>query len=165
MSYLDSNTFATVVENTPLISIDLIIRNSKNEVLLGRRLNAPAKGFWFTPGGRIYKNETMAEAFTRIIHDETGLTRTITDATFIGPFEHFYDDSLMSPSIATHYVVLAYEIHADIDLSALPHSQHGEYRWTSALDLMNDDTVHAHVKWYFNTQSKTIKTTHHRDIV
>ena len=34
MSYLDSNTFATVVEKTPLISIDLIIRNNTNESLL-----------------------------------------------------------------------------------------------------------------------------------
>lgn len=149
MSYLDSSTFATVVENTPLISIDLIIRNSKNEVLLGHRLNAPARGFWFTPGGRIYKNETMSDAFSRIVRDEAGLTRTITDATIIGPFEHFYDDSSMSPDITTHYVVLAYEIHADIDLSILPHSQHGEYRWVSVQDLIDDDTVHTHVKWYF----------------
>jgi colanic acid biosynthesis protein WcaH len=149
MSFLDSNTFATVIEHTPLISIDMIIRNSYAEVLLGRRINAPARGFWFTPGGRIYKNETMAEAFARIIHDETGLTHTIADATFIGAFEHFYDDSSMSPNITTHYVVLAYEIAADINLADLPHSQHGEYRWISEQDLMSDDTVHPHVKWYF----------------
>lgn len=149
MSYLDSNTFATIVQNTPLISIDLIIRNSDGEVLLGRRLNAPARGFWFTQGGRIYKDETMADAFVRIIHDETGLTRTINDATFIGPLEHFYDDSAMSPDISTHYVVLAYEITADIDLSTLPHAQHGDYRFVSVDQLMDDPYVHTHVKWYF----------------
>lgn len=156
MSYLDSNTFATVVENTPLISIDLIIRNSANEVLLGRRLNAPARGFWFTPGGRIYKGETMTDAFARIIHDETGLSRTIIDATLIGPFEHFYDDSSMSPDITTHYIVLAYEIHADIDLSILPHSQHSEYRWVSEQGLIDDDTVHTHVKCYFHNTEESL---------
>lgn len=149
MSYLDSNTFATVVENTPLISINLIIRNSDGEVLLGHRLNAPARGFWFTPGGRIYKNEAMADAFSRIIGDETGLTRTINDATFLGTFEHFYSDSAMSPDISTHYVVLAYEITADIDLSTLPYAQHGDYRFISVDQLMNDPHVHTHVKLYF----------------
>lgn len=154
MSYLDLSTFATVVENTPLISIDMIIRNSNGEVLLGRRLNAPARGFWFTPGGRIYKNETMTDAFTRIIHDETGLTYPITDATFIGTFEHFYEDSAMSPDISTHYIVLAYEITADIDLSTnrypLPtNDQHGDYRFVSVDQLMDDPQVHTHVKWYF----------------
>jgi colanic acid biosynthesis protein WcaH len=146
---LPANLFTTIVEHTPLISIDLIIRNRAGEVLLGRRLNAPARGFWFTPGGRIYKNETMADAFARIIHDETGLTRRITDATFIGPFEHFYPNSTMSPDITTHYVVLAYEITADIDLSTLPQAQHGDYRFTSVDLLMNDPQVHTHVKWYF----------------
>jgi colanic acid biosynthesis protein WcaH len=149
MSYLDSNTFAAIVQNTPLISIDLIIRNSAGEVLLGRRLNAPARGFWFTPGGRIYKDETMAEAFKRIAHDELGIYTSIDTATFIGPFEHFYDDSAMSPDISTHYVVLAYEITADIDLTTLPHAQHGDYRFVSTDQLMNDPQVHTHVKWYF----------------
>jgi colanic acid biosynthesis protein WcaH len=149
MSYLDSNTFATIVQNTPLISIDLIIRNSDGEVLLGRRLNAPARGFWFTPGGRIYKDEMMADAFARIFHDEIGVTRTIGDATFLGIFEHFYDDSAMSSDITTHYVVLAYEITADIDLSTLPQAQHGDYRFSSVNQLMNDPQVHTHVKWYF----------------
>lgn len=149
MSYLDSNTFATIVQNTPLISIDLIIRNSDGEVLLGRRLNAPARGFWFIPGGRIYKDETMADAFARILHDETELTRTINDAAFLGIFEHFYDDSAMNPYISTHYIVLAYEITADIDLSILPHAQHGDYRFVSVDQLMNDPHVHTHVKLYF----------------
>jgi len=146
---LPPNLFATIVEHTPLISIDLIIRNRNGEVLLGRRLNAPAKGFWFTPGGRIYKNETMADAFARIIYDETGLIRTLDDATFLGTYEHFYDDSTMSSHISTHYVVLAYEITADIDLSTLPHTQHGDYRFISIDQLMNDPQVHTHVKWYF----------------
>lgn len=149
MSYLDSNTFAAIVQNTPLISIDLIIRNSAGEVLLGRRLNAPARGFWFIPGGRIYKDETMAEAFKRIAHDELGIYTSIDTATFIGPFEHFYDDSAMSPDFTTHYVVLAYEITTNIDISTLPHAQHGDYRFVSTDQLMNDPQVHTHVKWYF----------------
>jgi len=149
MSYLDAETFAAVVECTPLISIDLIVRNPDGAVLLGKRINAPAQGYWFTPGGRIYKNEPVLDAYARIVRDETGLSRTIIDASFIGAFEHFYEDSIFGNHISTHYVVLAYELHADRDLSALPDTQHGKYRWALLNDLMSDDTVHTHVKQYF----------------
>jgi len=148
-TFLDLKTFTTIVKHTPLISIDLIIRNNDGEILLGHRLNTPARGFWFTLGGRIYKNETMSNAFKRIAHDELGIDTTLNDATFIGTFEHFYDDSVMSSDISTHYVVLAYEITADIDLSILPHAQHDDYQFVSTDQLMNDPHVHTHVKWYF----------------
>ena len=54
--------FKTVVENTPLISIDFIVENSEGKYLLGKRTNAPACGYWFTLGGRILKDEPIAEA-------------------------------------------------------------------------------------------------------
>ena len=54
---LDSQTFKTVVENTLLISLDICLV-SGGQILLGRRNNQPLKGVWFTPGGRIHKNES-----------------------------------------------------------------------------------------------------------
>ncbi|MDO9207877.1 MAG: NUDIX domain-containing protein, partial [Sulfuricurvum sp.] len=109
--HLPTDLFTTIVQNTPLISIDLIIRNHQGEVLLGKRLNAPAKGFWFTPGGRIYKDEKMTDAFRRIAQDELGVSASLSEASFIGTFEHFYEDSVFGDHITTHYVVLAYTLH------------------------------------------------------
>ena len=40
--------FKTVVENTPLISVDFIIENEQGKYLLGKRVNEPASGYWFT---------------------------------------------------------------------------------------------------------------------
>ena len=48
---LDLNTFKTIVNSTPLVSIDLIIKNSNNEILIGKRINKPAKDYYFTIGG------------------------------------------------------------------------------------------------------------------
>jgi len=148
--YLPSEVFANVIANTPLISIDLIVKNSSGEVLLGERLNAPAKGYWFTPGGRIYKNESIQSAFKRIAHDELGLIAEIEDATFIGTFEHFYDDSVFGEHITTHYVVLAYTLTLSTNHHSLStNDQHNAYRWQSIDALLSDPTVHTHVKWYF----------------
>lgn len=53
--FLRHEDFATVVRSTPLISIDLIVENAHGEFLLGKRLNRPAQGYWFVPGGRVQK--------------------------------------------------------------------------------------------------------------
>ena len=68
---LDAQTFKTVIENTPLVSIDLCLV-CDDQLLLGKRNNDPLKGEWFTPGGRIHKNETWQHALLRIVKAELG---------------------------------------------------------------------------------------------
>ena len=43
------------------------------QILLGMRNNEPLEGCWFSPGGRIYKNESWQKALLRIIKGELGL--------------------------------------------------------------------------------------------
>ena len=56
MTFLSKTDFSFIVKNTPLISIDFCILKGK-KILLGKRLNSPAKDFYFVPGGRIRKGE------------------------------------------------------------------------------------------------------------
>jgi colanic acid biosynthesis protein WcaH len=51
---LDSKNFKIIIENTPLVSIDLCIV-CDSQILLGKRENEPLKGVWFTPGGPDFK--------------------------------------------------------------------------------------------------------------
>lgn len=146
---LDSETFAHIVEHTPLIAIDLIIKDSEGRVLLGRRINAPAKDYWFVPGGRIYKDETISEAFSRIFFTETGYKLFIDDAQFLGVYEHFYENSFYDESISTHYVVLGYEINYDFSIDILPEIQHNNYKIAPVKTLLQDAEVHSNVKLYF----------------
>lgn len=152
MSFLDSATFSTIISHTPLISIDLIVRNDAGEILLGKRLNAPARGYWFTPGGRIYKDESLKRAFERITTAELGITIPMSDATFHGVYEHFYEDSVFDDHTSTHYVVLAYTIttpHSSLATTLPTNIQHNTYRWQSIDSLLADESVHTHVKCYF----------------
>jgi len=43
---LDDQTFKTVVDSTPLVSIDILIKRI-SKVLLGKRINKPAQGYFF----------------------------------------------------------------------------------------------------------------------
>ncbi|WP_108947106.1 GDP-mannose mannosyl hydrolase [Shewanella halifaxensis] len=146
--YLDKHTFTKVIDSTPLVSIDLVVENSKGEILLGLRNNRPAQGFWFVPGGRIRKNETMDNAFKRLCHEELGLDKTRQQAEWLGAFEHFYDDCVFGDTISTHYVVLAYKIIVDAPMQSLPISQHNQYKWLSVDKVLSDSKVHLHSKWY-----------------
>ena len=151
-SWLDSQTFSTVIAATPLVSIDLIVRNQSGQVLLGQRLNRPAAGFWFVPGGRILKQESLAAAFQRLTLSELGTVVSIDQARFIGLFEHLYEDSVFGEQMTTHYVVNAFEMILPDNSVQLPVLQHSAYRWLSEPDLLADSQVHVHSKWYFDSE-------------
>lgn len=148
--YLPKEIFQTVISSTPLISIDLVIRNKQGQYLLGYRTNKPAQGYWFVPGGRILKDEPKDKAFSRLVLNEIGIELDIESANFQGVFEHFYDDYVFGDDVSTHYVVLAYQIDVDINLSDLPSEQHSQYKWFSSEELLSSEGVHKHSKWYLD---------------
>jgi colanic acid biosynthesis protein WcaH len=146
---LSASDFAEVVRLTPLISIDLILRNSNGDALLGVRNNEPAKGFYFVPGGRILKNERIADAFRRIILNETGVSADISQSTFKGVFEHIYDSNFANRSdFGTHYVVLAYQITQPFDDVRLD-SQHSAFEWWDDERIRTSRVVHENTRAYF----------------
>lgn len=149
--FLTKDTFSNVIENTPLVSIDLVIKNQQGQTLLGKRLNKPAKGYWFVPGGRILKNESLANAFERLTKEELGQTFSIKQANLLGPYNHFYTDNVFGDEFSTHYVAIAYILVIDDELTNLPIDvQHGGYQWFEIDKLLINNEVHPHTKWYFN---------------
>ena len=142
---LDDQTFETVISSTPLISIDLLVKKD-NKILLGKRINKPAQSYLFSIGGRVYKNETIDSAMMRIAKDELNFSLKLTPS-FIGVFEHFYDDSIYQ-DVSTHYINLAYEIEIEETLN-LPNEQHNEYQWLTIDELLESKQVHKYVKDYF----------------
>jgi hypothetical protein len=78
----NDTAFLEVVRNAPLVSIDLIVRDHDGRILVGRRVNQPAKGTWFVPGGSIRKGETLARALARISDAELGVALGPGDVGF-----------------------------------------------------------------------------------
>jgi colanic acid biosynthesis protein WcaH len=140
----------TVVRLAPLIAIDFVIRNPRDEVLLGLRNNEPAKGTYFVPGGMVLKSERLADAFMRILKRETNFAARMQDARLLGAYEHFYDNNRFDdPAFGTHYVTLGYELKLR-DISALQaDTQHEELGWWSERDLLASNKVHDNTKAYF----------------
>jgi colanic acid biosynthesis protein WcaH len=147
--FLEKELFSSIIENTPLISIDLIIKDSEGKILLGQRINKPAKNSWFVPGGRIYKDEKIEDAFKRITQDEIGKEFDISNSSFKGVYQHFYDDNVFNDNFSTHYIVLGFELVIKEELS-LGTIQHEKYKWFTQDELLKSDEVYSYVKDYFN---------------
>ncbi|MCL7679050.1 NUDIX domain-containing protein, partial [Klebsiella pneumoniae] len=90
---LTDEEFINIIKLTPLISIDFIVKNKRNEILLGKRVNSPARGYYFVPGGRILKDETINDAFLRLSLTELGISIPKDLWNFHGVYEHFYEDN------------------------------------------------------------------------
>jgi colanic acid biosynthesis protein WcaH len=144
---LPNSAFRNVVKNTPLVSIDLVITDPSGAVLMGWRENEPAKRTWFVPGGRIRKDEKIADAFERIIRTETGLVKRLDESRFGGVYEHLYSTNCFEDAgFGTHYCVLAYLIR----LGERPHitidSQHTRMEWLTP----SSADIHPYSRAYFD---------------
>ena len=95
--FLTKENFSELVRLGPLVAIDLCILSSKG-ILLGKRNNAPARSFYFVPGGRIRKNEKIDYALTRILKEETNISNKLNylDKKLLGVYEHFYEDNFLT---------------------------------------------------------------------
>ena len=142
---LDDATFKTIIESASLISIDILLKKD-GKVLLGKRINKPAQGYFFSTGGRINKNESIDSAMAHIAKNELNIELKYIPK-FIGIFEHFYDDSIYK-DVSTHYVNIAYEYEVE-EIPDLPTEQHSEYQWFAIDELLESKQVNKYVKDYF----------------
>ena len=148
--------FSAAIEVLPLVSIDLC-PVCDGALLLGKRVNKPAQGYWFTPGGRIRKNEVFAEALERISRAELGLADVLSlKPSLMGAWDHSYSDSAFLDSISTHYVNLPHSIDLTVDSrgsvlqNAIERSdgQHGDWCWMLFSEAVNHLEVHLYVQAY-----------------
>ena len=145
---LDVQTFKTVIENTPLVSIDLCLV-CDDQLLLGKRNNDPLKGEWFTPGGRIHKNETWQHALIRIVKAELGLCDiAVEDFSLMGIWDHFYHNSALDQDISTHYVNLPHYAEFQTKPEIILDDQHAEFEWFDLSDVSKDEKFNLYMRNY-----------------
>jgi colanic acid biosynthesis protein WcaH len=149
--FLLSTDFERAVEALPLVSVDWVILNTDGQILLGQRRNAPARHWWFTPGGRVRKNESLSRCLQRVALAELGLLAgDVHGAKLMGVWDHFYEDSAFSTEVSTHYVNLPHVLQLEhmFRLNVLPLDQHISWRWQDVHAAAVAHDVHPYVQTY-----------------
>lgn len=123
-NHIPDEEWETIVANVPIVSVDLVVVDG-DSVILGKRMNEPAKGEWWVPGGRIRKHERLEDAVDRIAETELGIPITIERE--LGVYQHFYDIADVPNANGKHYVPTGYLVTPETtDLS--PDNQHSEFK-------------------------------------
>jgi len=155
---LDALTFRTVIENTPLVSIDIcLVHNEK--ILLGKRNNEPLKGQWFTPGGRILKNESWQDCLRRVAQSELGVNVDDTGGfKLMGVWDHFYENSAVDKEISTHYINLPHYCCLKEQPILMAGEQHDNLSWFDLEEIKDNDNfheyMHSYASWLINVSNK-----------
>tara|TARA_B110000879_G_C10931572_1_gene416176 strand:+ start:277 stop:753 length:477 start_codon:yes stop_codon:yes gene_type:complete len=145
---IDKLTFKKVIENAPLVSVDLcVICNGK--ILLGKRKNEPLKGIFFTPGARILKNERFIDCLKRVALSELGLVIDDTwEAELMGVWDHFYENSFFGEEVSTHYVNLPHCIRYDKTPEIILDHQHDIFKWFDLNVVSSGNNFHEYMQSY-----------------
>ena len=99
-----------------------------DRLLLIRRVDEPGTGTWAFPGGRVERGETIAEAVTRELREETGVEGVC--GALIGWSEIVPDD----PE-ERHLVILDFEVTLLDSQEPTAGSDAGDARWFHVTDV------------------------------
>ena len=98
------------------------------------------------------KNETLDNAFTRLTEAEVGTALIRSDSSFLGVYEHFYENSVFedcSDQPSTHYVVLAHHLRlSDSNVLNPPIAQHEAFAWWNIDEMKDSPLVHQYTRAY-----------------
>jgi colanic acid biosynthesis protein WcaH len=149
-TWLPEQQFREATAALPLVSLDLCVVNEQQALLLGKRINEPAKGWWFTPGGCIRKHEPWQQALARIGQQEIGCRpEHLKNAELMGVYDHFYPTSAYSPELTTHYVNLPHYIALESGQLGLERdTQHTDWQWLALTEAAVSEEVHHYVRVY-----------------
>jgi 8-oxo-dGTP diphosphatase len=106
----------------PQLAVSAVIfRDGK--VLLVRRARSPGKGFYSLPGGRVEFGESLHEALTREVDEETGLKIDIVGLAG-------WREVLPGNSGGGHYVIMSFAARW-VGLEPRLNDEHDDFKWLS----------------------------------
>ena len=123
--------YKEIYRQVPIACVDTVI-TCRGQFLLGKRVERPCRGQWFVAGGRVFKNEPLAEAASRKLREELGLKVPSARLKFLTIGETTFQDS--SHGGSKHTINVVFLLH----LSRKPKTRvyrrhHSEVRWFSEI--------------------------------
>jgi colanic acid biosynthesis protein WcaH len=128
---IPKNQYKKIIEVLPILCVDIIIKNDKNEFLLVKRANEPLKGQWWVVGGRVLKGETMEQAAIRKAKEEVSLE--LKSLELIGYYEEVYGENPFGVQNGLHTVSIVFLAVVDSYQQVKLDSQSSEWKYSKYL--------------------------------
>lgn len=77
IAYLDNGVYAKALARFRVVTVEIAVVNTRNQVLLVKRKQDPGKGIWWICGTKLTGPETVLEAAVRALENELGLDVSI----------------------------------------------------------------------------------------
>lgn len=87
---------------SPIVAVGAVVWRGPEQLLLVRRGQPPRSGEWSIPGGGVEIGETVQEALSRELHEETGVTASIGALVDVVDFV----DRTEAGSVRAHFVLI-----------------------------------------------------------
>jgi colanic acid biosynthesis protein WcaH len=123
--WIDEPFYSKIKKMMPLPCVDLLVLH-EGCLLLMKRNYPPEKGRWFTPGGRIYKGESIENAVRRVLEEETGLEPLSIKK--VGVMSHVWPE--------VHSITVFHTVYVSSNKPRL-NDEHDDYKWIRSI---GDDT-------------------------
>lgn len=114
----------------PRLGVSAVVVDG-DDLLLIRRGRRPYEGMWALPGGGVETGETLAEAVTRELAEETGLEGAC--GALVGVREDIGPDG--------HFVVLVHRVHLMAREEPMAGDDAAAARWVPLGDVAEQDLV------------------------
>jgi colanic acid biosynthesis protein WcaH len=142
---LSLERYRALMEDAPICTVDVIFLNpDKTKILLGKRVNEPFAGVFYSFGGRLYKNEEFLHAACRIAKQEVGISIAPAELTFGGVLNEINDSSIFEG--VNYHDVDIYFVCAIEEQPVVLDAQHSEAQWFDVNDPTLDPTVRARIQ-------------------
>ena len=136
---IPETTFNLFESLMPLASVNAIISNEKNEVLIVKRNIKPAKNLYWFPGGIIKKGQTFQEALQDEIQEELGLKWSNLEIVKLL--------NVASCRFETrHTIEINFLLRIKQDTKIQLNKEHSEYQWIKPENLEKEG-FHSYLKW------------------
>lgn len=135
----------------PIVGVGVVILR-RGKILLGKRLNEPAKGKWSIPGGAMELGETIEQAVLREAKEETGLI--VCDPILFDVINELdFDDQ---GKVRYQFVVVDFVVAVKSSFEPKAASDAVELRWVD-LKAVEDYDLTRSFRLFFNRNRQRLK--------
>lgn len=142
--FIPEDEYKIILKNSIIETIDLIVMDDKNEILLWLRKNNPLKGVYYIPWWRRWKWETINDSIKRKWKEEIWLSIDLNKLSFLWIYDDIYSDSMFD-WIGSHCssITYLYKINDDeIKLIRMDSKQHSDYKFFN----IDNDELHPDIQ-------------------